>query len=193
LLNNFDVIILAAGLGKRFGCPKIRAKIKDTYFLDYISSLYEISVAKLVVTNIIEYNFALKHFKSYHLAINQNVELGMLYSLQKGIEISSAEYSIIHPIDFLFVKAKTINNLILQYNSDYDIIKPIYNNKGGHPIVINSKVKGSVLQIRDYTLKLNDILKNPNFKTHLLQTDDSGILFNVNTMEDLKNGINKYL
>ena len=59
---------------------------------------------------------------------------------------------------------------------------PVYEKKGGHPILLSSFIANYLAGIKNYSLKLKQILSRCNKKT--IEVASSNILANINTPDD---------
>ncbi len=187
MLKNLSLIIPAAGLGERFGQPKVRAKFFDKYFVDIILGLYENFTNSYLIVNHNDFDFAKKNFPVCTVLLNDKLELGMIYSIQIGLMNSQTPWNVIHPVDCIFVKKETIKFAINHLNNNFDIIKLSYDAKVGHPIFINQRIKGDIIKQKK---SLREIISS--FKNYEVSVNDNEILTNINTKEDLENAANRY-
>jgi CTP:molybdopterin cytidylyltransferase MocA len=184
--ENNACIILSGGLSTRMKYHKALLRYSDNQnFLQHIIEVYlDAGVQKIIVIKNNSINFSSKNADTKRVSIINNTfpELGRIYSLQLGLnEISSVDYCFIQNIDNPFVTAGLIEEL---YNarSYAAYVTPMYNNIGGHPIVISSAIIKCLKQLDDYQTTLRDTLEP--FTRHRLATADENCILNINLPSD---------
>lgn len=188
MLKNLSLIVPAAGLGNRFGMPKVRAKLFDRYFPEIIFDLYDGVKDKYLVVNEFDYEFAKIQFPDYKILINDNLDLGMIYSIQIALKNIDTEWIAVHPVDYVFVNKDVINLAMDKLDNIYDVVKLSYNNKVGHPIFINCRLKNEILSC---TSNLNDVISK--IKNNLIvDVENDTILTNINEKYELDDAIKRY-
>lgn len=187
--NNIRIvaIILAAGQGKRIGyIPKwkllidgknILTLIKDKLLYAGISDICCI-LNKYSISDIISH-------ENISYIINDNFEIGMISSVYTGINKGiSGDYYMFFPVDHPFIDSKTILMLCRCIENTSGILKPTYNGQSGHPIIVSNKVANKIPI--SYYGGLKSFFDDHNFNTDTVETNDPGILININTIGDLK-------
>lgn len=189
-MNDCTVIILAAGKSSRMGQPKLKLLMPDgVSFLDHIVRQYlDVGCEQIIlVVNAEDSRFLTLDTVSkldYRIVINEQPEKGRLFSLQKGINTTEGKgFFFIQNIDNPFASPNLLN-LLYENRQKADLIKPVYNGKGGHPVLISEKIALDLLQLKDLTISLRDFLSS--YPTQSVETDNKNILVNINTREDLE-------
>lgn len=180
-------IILAAGEGKRMGKPKLFCAYRDKFFLQMITDSLPEGLLPPVVVIRSEYKEAAEKIFPFinQWGINPDPEKGMLSSIICGITYQKAEYYFIIPVDFPFVKKSTYQKLLQEcFRNKTSVIKPSFQGKRGHPIIIPSVLINRITP-KDSTLK--DIINNSELKKITVDTDDAEILNNINGQVDFIN------
>lgn len=90
------------------------------------------------------------------------------------------DFSIIYqPVDIPCVKIETYEKLIdFYYKNSFDMVKPSFEMKGGHPVVFSSNVFNDLIKdknLRNYK-NLKDYLKENVRKVGYFNTQDSNVL-----------------
>lgn len=184
---NLSALILAAGSGSRIGTPKLKLKIGDDYFVNVIIRKL-ISADIINITAIIREDYkewCLGNVRGALFVINEEPEKGMFHSVKLGIHNSkNSDGIIIFPVDYPFVETSTIIKLI-RSSEKYPqcIIKPHFENKSGHPVIIPNQLFSSILYNENENLNL--VIQQSELPVHLVKVDDKGILKNINHKEDL--------
>ncbi len=108
---------------------------------------------------------------------NINFDQGMFSSVQTGVAEVKTDFLII-PGDYPIVSDSTYESLI---SASGQIRVPVYANRRGHPILIESGLRTALLaEPADSNLK---IFRN-RYEVNYVLTDDEGIICDVDTMKD---------
>jgi len=187
-----SVVILAAGYSSRMGYPKFALTMpNDTPFLEYILSQYEsfVSGKIIVVVNsegksyLSENNLTIS--RAVKIIVNQYPENGRLYSIKKGLSaLKNNDPVFIHNVDNPFADKDLLNSLYTN-KAKADLIKPVFKNRGGHPILISNKIVRDILAGKNYDIHLNSFLRK--YSCESIEVSDERILTNINTESDYKN------
>ena len=125
-----------------------------------------------------------------YIAENNEPEKGRMHSLQLGLKLMENKAVFVHNIDNPFVS----NGLLMQMITKLEpntYVKPLYKNKGGHPVLLSAEVANELLQA-DITKENN--LKNA-LKKHvqiIIETNEPEILLNLNTPDDYQSFIDTH-
>lgn len=187
LIKN-HTIILAAGLSSRMGTPKWKlAMPSGETFLEYILREYSrAGVAPVVVVNDQQEGLLSREMlpENLQIAVNPHPEKGRMYSLRCGLQkIKDTGPCFVHNIDNPFVSSSLIQKMTGALEG-YDYLVPVYNEKGGHPLLINEKLARAVVKCPEPLPVLRDFLKN--FNEYRMDFPDERILFNINTPEQYR-------
>jgi molybdenum cofactor cytidylyltransferase len=188
-------IVLAAGMSKRMGKPKLLMRIHGKPLFRYPleqSIRYKLDPICLIGG---------QHMKAFHTeaADLQNVEFidnpqyekGMSESLKVGIhnvkERSDATF--IFLADQPFVPDRVIQTMIQQYGKGIRIVRPQYQGNLGHPILIDKSLYDEFLVLEgDQGGK--EIIKKYKSETSILTFEDSIWGMDIDTEEDYRLGKN---
>ncbi len=188
-----SVIILAAGYSRRMGVHKaLLAWNKSINFLDRIIEVFQLINPDKIIVVISRQLSECKDIKekeysgNVRFVINDNIEKGRLFSLQRGLQnIDKDSACFMHNIDNPFIDEQLIKSMISCYNEDKSVV-PEYNSKGGHPVLIGNNVIKKMLKHRNYSDRLDLLLKK--FGIVKIEVKSSGCLININTEQEY----NKY-
>jgi molybdenum cofactor cytidylyltransferase len=192
--DNIDLslIILAGGRSSRMGHPKpwIKKESGITFLNDIITSYRQFGIDNIIV--VLNEEFTQNEWEEDLLAIkkkaiiikNNQVDKGRLHSLQLGLYHSSSAYNIIHNVDNPFVEYKVLNQLTTNINKNTEIIIPTFNSKGGHPVIVNERVKNEIVNHHQKYNTLKDIFSM--FHKNYVAVESISILTNINTPQDLE-------
>jgi len=180
---NIAAVITAAGQGKRFGCPKIRAQINNELFAEkIISSLKEAGIGSYkIIACVTDAEFAGDNFGEEQILINPQIDSEMLDSLKIGVHhFRHCDGIFVWPVDFPLVKLSTVVALLNAFISQpEEIAKPFWQNRGGHPIILPKRMIPLILNSpKDSTL--HEIILNSGRKINGVAIDDEGVVQNLN-------------
>ena len=183
-----SAIILAAGYGVRAGKPKLMLEAEGKSFLSIITeNLSKVKIDKIIcVVNEQSYEWAVREAKGIEFVINPHPENGMLSSVLIGFnKCNDSNGLLIIPVDHPFVNSNTYQSIIdAFYSNSSAVIKPVYNEKSGHPVLIPSELLNN-FNVTDIDGGLNKIIKDSGAKTINIDVSDSGVTRNINYINDL--------
>jgi CTP:molybdopterin cytidylyltransferase MocA len=157
-------------------------KITETYLLAGIEQVIVV-VNSILFDTIRQGDYALS--AKVLLVINDKPELGRFYSLQTGIKyMLPGNFCFFQNIDNPFTSEELLRALILHKN-EADVIIPSFQNKSGHPVLINPMVIREICSGVEYEARLDEFLKQ--FEETRIEIPDHRILININTTEDYLN------
>lgn len=190
--DRYSVIILAAGFSSRMGSPKLSLGLPGGItFLEYILQQYEnFGCGKIIVVVNSEGRSYLSEKKlaissEINIVVNHHPEKGRFYSISKGLSALEDDYPVfIHNVDNPFADKELLNALYTN-RSEADLIKPVYKNKGGHPVLISNNIVRDILTNKNYDIHLNNFLSI--YSSRSINSTDKRILTNINTESDYKN------
>ena len=182
----YDGIVLAGGFSKRANTNKMLLDYNGkTLIQNTIETMHKVCQNIIVVTGF--YHNDMKSIISkidyVKIVYNKDYINGMFSSIKTGVSTTKNDFFII-PGDYPLVSIDTYNKMI---EEDKDIVVPSFNKKLGHPIFFNKKFKEKIINTKFDNLK--DFRNNYVFK--IINVNDSGILFDIDSMEDYKKLIGK--
>ena len=185
----YSVVILAAGRSGRMGEPKFALRFNDEkIFLEEIVGQYLAFGCKEIV--VVMNGDGKKLFDKLNLrlpgiakiVINRHPEYERFYSLKTGLNsLANSNYIFIHNIDNPFVD-KNVLKLLFNTINDADYCTPIFNNRGGHPVLLSNNVVKEILKEDDIEVNLRDFLKQ--YRGKRIEVLSDMILVNINTPEE---------
>jgi len=194
-VHNFtqkSLLLLAAGKSSRMGFPKLALLHKDkSHFITHILVQYQsFGISDIVVVvnresaQWIQDN--IPHIKNEcKIILNTREESERFYSIQVGLQNRTNTNSsvFIHNVDNPFVDVEILH-LLWKNKNQAAIIKPTFQGKGGHPVLIDRQVSEQIILEKDKTRILSDFIKQFSIKS--VPVNNSGILLNINTPEAYK-------
>ena len=189
-------IILAAGESKRMGSPKMLLMFKGRTMIENVienvsgSEIINILVVlgsdKEILTEVVG-KFNVKH------CFNDNYIEGMLSSVQCGFRNLPSDFEavMIFQGDQPLITPKTINKVIEAYRlTGKGIVIPVYKKKRGHPLLINRKYSKEIKKL-DAHEGLRSLAYRFPEDVMEVETDDPGILKDIDTYEEYWKEINQ--
>lgn len=114
--------------------------------------------------------------------VNNYPDRGRFYSILTGVNaLDELNYCFIHNVDNPFVNAGIIKELLTQREPG-KWCSPVYNGKGGHPVLLSNRIINKITTVTDLNTTLQDILKQ--FPKVSVGMNDDTVLRNINTPED---------
>jgi len=179
-------VILAAGKGSRMGLPKWQLKMPngDYFYISLVEIFKEFECETVLVINEQDYIKLAPQLNSQNIsyAVNSRLDLGRSYSLQCGLKIlSSADFCFVHNIDNPYLSSDLLKTLKARIGN-FDYALPEYKGKGGHPLLINSKIINRILSVENSFTDFREVLAE--FNGIRVPFNQPEILLNINTPED---------
>jgi molybdenum cofactor cytidylyltransferase len=195
-MSDIWAIILAAGESKRMGSPKMLLAFKGTTMIEnVIANVSKSKIDRILV--VLGANFKLLldlvKTKEVNYCYNENYRDGMLSSVICGFR----NIPIVHRAVLVFqgdqplISPFAVNSVIDSYiSSGKGIVLPIYQNRRGHPILIDRKYRNEIEKL-DPAEGLRSLLTKFPEDVLEVKTEDSGILRDFDTYDEYKEGINQ--
>jgi molybdenum cofactor cytidylyltransferase len=189
-------IVLAAGESRRMGSPKMILPYEGKTIIEKVLDHILASEVENVVTvlgchqeEILKVIENIPVFRCY----NGNYKEGMFSSVQCGFDFLPENYraAVVFLGDQPMAETIVINRLIKAYlDSDKGIAIPVFDNKRGHPLLVDRKYRDEILTLdesdgmRGFLRRhLDDILE--------VDTVNPSILKDIDTREEYLDEINK--
>jgi molybdenum cofactor cytidylyltransferase len=184
-------LILAAGKGSRIGTPKLMLEINNKSFVNVIIDKVRSAGIEDICCTVSDNTFiwARENIRDCKIAVNPEPERGMISSVYYGtMKLEECDGVMIIPVDHPFVEVDTYKSLITEFSKDIDsVFKPGYEGKSGHPVLVPYETVKSVAK-ENFSGGLKEVIKKSGLKQIYVEVNDKGILKNINTKEDLKDG-----
>jgi len=184
--HNVAAILLAAGKSQRMGRCKQLLKLGDKTVIDRcLETLLAGEVTDIVVVISEAGQSVADAVDGYPVktVVNPSFDGDMASSIRVGRDSLATDASgvIISLCDYPLVSSTTIAKLISQHQSDPDkIIIPCHDGKRGHPLLFPR----TLLDQLAAGMILRDLVRAHAQLIHHLETDDRGILIDMDTPED---------
>lgn len=127
------------------------------------------------------------HIKNVTIAINPDPESEMGASIAAGIKglPETAKAVIIALVDHPAVPAKVVSNLITEWQNGSRIVIPTYQNRGGHPVLVDLTLKTELLSL-DRTGGLRSLFQTHQNDLKRLPVDSPFIARDMDTWDDYR-------
>jgi molybdenum cofactor cytidylyltransferase len=184
--HNVAAILLAAGKSQRMGSCKQLLKLGDKIVISLcLETLLAGGVTDIVVVVSETGQSVAETVAGYPVktVVNPAAHGDMASSIRVGRDslVTDASGVIISLCDYPLVSSATIANLIRKHQSDPDkIIIPCHEGKRGHPLLFPR----SNLDRLEPDMTLRDLVREQTQLIQNLETDDQGILIDMDTPED---------
>ncbi|MEW6773974.1 MAG: NTP transferase domain-containing protein [Bacteroidota bacterium] len=186
-----DVVLLCCGQSKRMGYPKMLLPYNylENFFTHIVSVYASIQSEIYVVISKENYkqlsqyiNIALLSDSHIHYIVNNQNEKDRMYSIFNGLKHCRNDYVFIQNIDNPFITKELLFNMINKCK-ERSYVKPVFNGKGGHPILLHSSIKNLILNsFPQNNFLLKDYLQY--FNKIEISCNTEKITANINTIDD---------
>lgn len=114
----------------------------------------------------------------------------MMESLKLGLSYlkDKCERVMVMPVNVPMVSPQT---LVRMMQTEGEIIKPTYQGKGGHPILLSARMMEDIGQ-QYWEEGLKEFLFLNRDRTRLLEVDDPGILMNVHNVQEMRDHLEQH-
>ena len=182
-------IVLAAGMGKRIGGPKMYLPIDGTTFhgriLDRLAGAGVVRVVTVIAG--CEVGTAMAYAGGARLVVNPCPSEGMLSSVRTGVAaLGETEGYLVIPVDHPEVALRTYRELLDAFAAEPgSVVRPVRQGRAGHPVIIPLAV-ARLIPAGDLPGGLAGVIRSSGAPVVSIEIDDPGILINVNTKADLE-------
>ncbi len=188
-LNKFSVLILAAGRSQRMGTPKMLLPFNnENNFLEIILKSYKAAGLSNIAVVVNKENSRLAApftvGNEATVVINEHPDWQRFYSVWVGLKTTNANNPVfIHNIDNPFVEGGLLKKMAEKL-PDNGYVVPVYQQHGGHPVLLSGYVANKIIQSKDYSTNLKTFLSQ--FNRVNVETNNDDILVNINTSEEYR-------
>lgn len=117
------------------------------------------------------------------LIINEDFENGMLSSLQAGLkQMSDCDWILYHFADQPHLPQKFYTEFINEIENEYNWIQPEYNQKKGHPVLLNKSIFPKILDSQYSSLK--EISRLSKIKRKTWKCNFPQVVEDIDTKDD---------
>ena len=190
-------LLIAAGLSSRMGRPKALLLQDDLPFAIVILNKMLLVCDSVVVVLGHSADNIKKELQDFihksdelrlriNFVTNEDFEKGMFSSLKCGLNVEiNAEWILYHFVDQPGLPEEFYQEFTEQTDNEYDWIQPSYNSKNGHPLLLQSSIFNSILELPDDS-SLKEFSLNNSVKKKLWDCKYKEILQDIDFPSDLK-------
>ena len=187
------LVVLAAGMSKRYGRNKLLERINDrTIIRKVVEESVKSKADEVVVVVGFEAEKIINEIKDLPVTpvYNENYMEGMSSSVKVGTRKAmelNANAVMILPADNLLIKSKTIDRVIdAYYKTKGLIVVPRFKGKRGHPILFDKKLFDEILMISEETQGLKYVVRKYSDKIVDVEVGSPEIYIDIDMPEDLE-------
>jgi molybdenum cofactor cytidylyltransferase len=179
-----DAVILAGGFSSRANAFKMELKLEGKAVLQHVIDAFLPVCRNIIIVGgyQIERLFPLTSMygDGVKIVFNEEYEKGMFTSVKRGIKEVTASQFFLTPGDYPLLTTEVCRQL-LEYSGQ--IVKPRYQSRGGHPILLPYFCVNEILAEGEASnLKL--YLDKKEIK--IIEINDESILMDLDTREDFE-------
>ena len=179
-----EAVILAGGYSSRAGAFKMELPLEGKAILKHVIEVFLPVCSRIIVVCGYQQERVEALTKEYggkvELVYNKDYDKGMFSSVKAGIrQVRSARF-FLTPGDYPLITSHICQRL-LEHGEDF--VKPSYQKKGGHPILLPFSCIDEILR-EDDASSLKNYLQQK--RMHYIEVEEEGILMDVDTREDLR-------
>ena len=179
-------VVTAAGLSSRMGCFKPLLKIGGIPAAErIISNIHTVGIKDIALVtghNAGELENSLNDTCAVFLRNERYAHTEMFDSMKIGLEYlkDKCDRILFTPVDVPLFTPETVRLLL---KSEASVVIPIFNQKKGHPVVLE---KSAVNEILGYTGSggLKGAIENLLLKVEHVEVRDGGVIYDMDTRED---------
>jgi len=185
--TQFSAIILASGLSKRMRVSKPLLKWDNTTsFLEKIVSEFSKAGCRRIICTVNRHNYAQCASMNFpcdvKFVVNDCPQEGRIHSIRLAAQLAKEDdFCFVQNVDNPFVCADIIKK-IFEKRSHTQWCSPIYNNKGGHPVLLPKFILVIISKMQGNEHTFHEILNQFDRKNVSVNADT--VHRNINTQED---------
>jgi molybdenum cofactor cytidylyltransferase len=185
---NISAILLAAGLGSRFGGDKLLHPLPDGTAIGVQAARNLLAAVPDVVAVLRPGDFPLAELleqEGCSITICQHAARGMGASLAHGVAArSGADGWVVALADMPSIKSATIAAVVRELEAGRDLVAPAFQGERGHPVGFGRRFAAQ-LQALDGDAGARDIISTHKHELALIECGDPGVLHDIDRREDL--------
>lgn len=180
-------IILAAGKSARMGNPKPLLPWNGEALINYqINSLSQSGASEIIVVLGYKSTLISRHILTSiptKTVINHRYSQGKTTSIRAGLRAASNGISEMFLIGVDQPRSPELLNYLMREHlkSGALITQPIFHEKGGHPLIINSKLFSELSTLDENKLGVREVIKNHVSELNQVIVEDESVILDLNT------------
>jgi molybdenum cofactor cytidylyltransferase len=191
------VAILAAGESRRMGQPKALLKYRGKTFAEHLVSATRhprVNITRIVLGAQAQEISRLLPFDSSWILTNPDWQQGQLSSIKSAIRSlpqDGTEGLILCPVDHPLISSFLVSQLIHEFDSTRkQIVLPTHKRKRGHPVIFRASLYDELLAASP-GVGARQVVWAHAADVAELETDEEGVILNLNDPETLKRTLNE--
>lgn len=182
-----NAVILAGGYSKRAKTFKMELELEGKPVLQHVINVFLPLCTRVIVVGGYQierlYPLVEVYEDKVSIVYNTGYPKGMFTSIKKGIAEVTGSRFFLTPGDYPLLTLNTCKRLLECSDLEYgeQIVKPVYQERGGHPILLPSRCIKEILEEEDGSSLRNYLDKQ---QVTRVMTEDEGILCDVDTLTD---------
>ncbi len=194
-MAGISAILLAAGESKRMGTMKALLPWKGSTLLEYqVTTLMDAGVDEICLVvghKHEEVGNPVKGTSGLKLVVNENYMEGKTTSIKTGLNVIDPATETILILSVDQPRTSEILSTILKSHKSTDklITYPTYKNKGGHPIIFNSKLRPDLNNISEAHEGLREITHKYSHTINLVPFDSVIVTLDLNAPHNFKEAV----
>ena len=184
-MNQVAAIVLAAGQSRRMGAFKPLLPFGNkTVIESCIDYLHEGGIENIIVVLGHRANEIREKLKNVTIAINPDPDYEMGDSIAVGIHAlaETTKAVVIAPADHPAVPASIVSTLVAEWQNGARIVIPTWNDRGGHPLLIDLGFKNHLANLGRGGLR--ELLKKHQSHVKRLPVDSPFVARDMDTWDD---------
>ena len=184
-------ILLAAGAGKRFGGGKLKQVLPNGLAICVASARNLAAAVDQVIAVVRPGDEATRTLlaaePNIQIVVCERAEEGMGHSLAAAVAASlNDSHWIVALGDMPLIKPNTILAIVHKIEQGAAFAMPVYQSQRGHPVGIHARFRAD-LHALEGDAGARSIIADHKSDVQLVETDDSGVLVDVDTVADYQN------
>jgi CTP:molybdopterin cytidylyltransferase MocA len=188
------VVILAAGRSERMKELKafLPDKEKVTFIEKILSTYSDWGCSEIVVVTNKEACDRMNNAgiipSNVKMVINEHLEFERFYSVKLGLgAIHTSSFCFIQNVDNPFIDSQILD-LLYEHRSNEKYVSPVFENKGGHPVLLNRQNINQICNWNENSTNFKEVLDT--MECVKVGMADDRVLININNLEDYKRFFN---
>jgi CTP:molybdopterin cytidylyltransferase MocA len=122
------------------------------------------------------------------MVINDHLEFERFYSVKIGLgALHTSSFCFIQNVDNPFIDTQILD-ILYEHRSNEKYVSPVFENKGGHPVLLNRQNINQIYNWPGDTDILKDVLNT--MECRMVEMPDDRVLININNLKDYKRFFN---
>jgi molybdenum cofactor cytidylyltransferase len=117
---------------------------------------------------------------------NENYKSGMFTSLQTGLSEAESQWYLYHFVDQPSLPISFYSEFVKQIDVQFNWIQPTYNNRKGHPILLDNQVRELILHCSE-SETLRDVARDKSINKKFWECGTDLIFEDIDTQNDFIN------